>query len=78
MKKSLEKSGFNYIKGGLIYNQKYVKTIFTDVDFGLEINGGDKVTTNIYLKEKFSFNFLYGKDVKIEIPSLDNYKLLEK
>lgn len=55
-----------------------VKTIFTDVDFGLEINGGDKVTTNIYLKEKFSFNFLYGKDVKIEIPSLDNYKLLEK
>lgn len=78
MKKSLEKSGFNYIKGGLNYNQKYVKTIFTDVDFGLEINGGDKVTTNIYLKEKFSFNFLYGKDVKIEIPSLDNYKLLEK
>lgn len=62
----------------MIYNQKYVKTIFTDVDFGLEINGGDKGTTNIYLKEKFSFNFLYGKDVKIEIPSLDNYKLLEK
>lgn len=78
MKKNLEKSGFNYIKGGLIYNQKYVKTIFTDVDFGLDIDGGDNVKTNIYLKEKFSFNFLYGKDVKFTIPSLDNYKLFEK
>ena len=78
MKKTLEKSGFNYIKGGLIYNQKYVKTIFTDVDFGLDIDGGDNVKTNIYLKEKFSFNFLYGNDVKFTIPSLDNYKLFEK